>query len=122
MIVIDSSAWIEFFKDGALTPKIEKYFSHPESIVIPSLVLFEVYRVLAKKSGAKEALFAVTQMKKGLVQDLTEDLALQAAELSLEHQLATADSIVYATALFHKADLLTLDNDFRNLQSCRVLP
>ena len=36
-------------------------------------------------------------------------IALRAAELCRAHKLATADAIVYATALEHGADLLSCD-------------
>ena len=41
--------------------------------------------------------------------------ALAAAELCREHKLATADAIVYATALAHNASVLTCDADFKTL-------
>lgn len=58
-------------------------------------------------------------MRQGKVVDLTGPLALQAAALSLRHQLAMADSIVLATALAHKALLWTQDADFENLPSVK---
>jgi len=121
MILIDSSAWIEYLREGPLAASLDKYLARPASLVVPTLVNFEVYRFLAKRVGMKEALFAITQLQKGLVIELSEEIALYAAELSLKHQLATADSIIYATALHADAELVTLDNDFRNLPSCKVL-
>ncbi len=121
MILIDSSTWIEYLREGPLASSIEKYLTYPQSLLVPTLVTFEVYRFLAKKVGVKEALFAITQLQKGAVMELNEEIALYAAELSLKHQLATADSIIYATALLSEAELITLDNDFRSLSSCKVL-
>ncbi|CAM5391449.1 PIN domain-containing protein [Rhodanobacter lindaniclasticus] len=37
------------------------------------------------------------------------------ADLHRQHKLATADAIVYATALEHDADLLTCDAHFEKL-------
>jgi predicted nucleic acid-binding protein len=48
--------------------------------------------------------------------------ALSAAELSANHKLATADAIVYATALAHGADLLTCDRHFETLSGVRFVP
>jgi len=42
-------------------------------------------------------------------------LAFHAADISLKHGLALADSLVYATALSQHARLVTSDNDFRGL-------
>jgi len=121
MKLIDSSAWIEYFREGSRASLIEKDLSPVHDLVVPTLVIFEVYRFLTKKIGMKEALFTITQLQKGQTLHLNEEIALYAAELSLTHQLATADSIVYASALISNAELITLDNDFRGLPSCRVL-
>ena len=120
MNLIDSSAWIEYLREGSHASALEKYLLHPQSLIVPTLVVFEVYRFLVKKVGMKEAIFAITQLQKGTLLELNEEIALYAAELSLKHQLATADSIVYASALLSEAQLITLDNDFRGLPSCKV--
>jgi predicted nucleic acid-binding protein len=46
---------------------------------------------------------------------LDTKIALAAAEICGKHKLATADAIVYATALEHGADLLTCDAPFDGL-------
>ena len=46
---------------------------------------------------------------------LSADLALSAADVGLRHGLATADAIVYATALSAQAELVTRDAHFRGL-------
>lgn len=57
-----------------------------------------------------------------VVADLDTATALSAAELSVRYKLATADAIVYATALAHDADLLTCDRHFENLPNVRFVP
>jgi predicted nucleic acid-binding protein len=51
-----------------------------------------------------------------------ESLALEAADISLEHGLAMADSLVYATARRHRAKLVTGDADFEGLPEATVIP
>ncbi|MBI2982262.1 MAG: type II toxin-antitoxin system VapC family toxin [Deltaproteobacteria bacterium] len=121
MNLVDSSGWIEYFLDNPLASKFEKFIHQPESLIIPTTVSFEVYRHLLRNVDEKEVLFAVTQMEKADVIPLSQELAIYAAELSLKHNLATADSIIYATALMHEATLVTLDNDFRKLPGCEVI-
>lgn len=121
MIVLDSSAWLEYFRDGPFATKIEKYLAAPSQVLVPTLVLYEVYRYFCKKVDLKQALQVCAQIQKCKVSLLTQDIAFLAADLSLNHSLATADSIVYASALHHGAELVTLDNDFRNLPSCRLM-
>jgi predicted nucleic acid-binding protein len=57
-----------------------------------------------------------------VVADLDTPIALSAAELSGRLKLATADAIVYATALAHQADLLTCDRHFETLPGVRFVP
>jgi len=54
-------------------------------------------------------------MKQGLIVDITEDVALSAALISLKYKLPMADSLIYATARSHGAILWTQDNHFRSL-------
>jgi predicted nucleic acid-binding protein len=46
---------------------------------------------------------------------LTTTVALTAADLSLEHRLAMADSLIYATAVLHQVEVVTSDPDFLGL-------
>ncbi len=57
-----------------------------------------------------------------IVADLDTATALSAAELCTRHRLASADAIVYATALAHGADLLTCDRHFQALPGVRSVP
>jgi predicted nucleic acid-binding protein len=52
---------------------------------------------------------------------LDTSLALEAADVSLEHGLAMADSIVYATARRHGAKVVTGDADFDGLPDTVVI-
>ena len=121
MTLIDSSGWMEYFIDGTRASLIEKHLLKIDSLVVPTLVLYEVYRQLLKKIDEKEVLFAVSQMEKGHIIPLDQEIAFFAADLSLKHKLGTADAVIYATALTHQAKLVTLDNDFRNLPHCVVV-
>lgn len=60
-----------------------------------------------------DQIIAFTQMCR--VVSLDTKIALAAAEICGRHKLATADAIVYATALEHDADLLTCDAHFDGL-------
>lgn len=53
---------------------------------------------------------------RGHIVDLDSSLAFQAAELSVEHRLAPADSVILATARAFDAYLWTQDSDFEGLE------
>lgn len=115
MVVVDSSGWMEHFRGGPRAGEFAPYLLGKEEVAVPTIVIFEVYRKIKKVSSEEDAIFAVTQMRRCSVTDLDDDLALQAADLSLKYRLAMADAIVYATAIFLEARLVTSDNDLRNL-------
>lgn len=121
MNLIDSSCWISYFTEHSIAVKVEKYVHKMDLVLIPTVVIYEVYRQLSRKIPDKESIFFITQLQKGLVVSLDQDLALKAAELSLNHKLGMADAIIYATALLYDAKVITLDSDFRGLPDCVVI-
>ena len=58
-------------------------------------------------------------MRSGVLVELDDPLALEAAELSIETKLALADSIILATAQARDAELWTQDSDFEGLEGVR---
>ncbi len=81
----------------------------------PSVVLYEVYKVLKRDDSEEDALRAAAQILKTNIVPLTETLALEAADLSLGHHLAMADAIVYATGRSQRAEIVTADADLGRL-------
>jgi predicted nucleic acid-binding protein len=118
--VVDSSGWIEFFTDGPLADRFAAYFEDLSQLVTPTVVVFEVYRVIRRERTEEDATEAVAQIQRTRVVDLDQFVALTAADLSLKHRLAMADALVYATALVHDADVATLDVDFEGLPGATV--
>jgi len=63
----------------------------------------------------------VSALRRATIAPVDETLALEAADLSLAHGLAMADSLVYATARHFGATLITGDADFDNLPDTVVI-
>ena len=122
MNVVDSSAWLEYFAGGPGADFFSSAIENQKQLVVPSVCLYEVFKSILRQAGKKEALETSAAMRQGKVVDLTASLAIQAASLSLKHQLAMADSIVLATARGHEAVLWTQDSDFENLPSVQFRP
>jgi predicted nucleic acid-binding protein len=120
VILVDSSGWVEYFTDGALADEFAPYLENLAEVVTPTIVIFEVYRVIRRQRSQEIATAAVAQMQKTLVVDLDQFLALTAADVSIEHGLAMADAIVYATARIENIDLVTIDSDFEGLPGATV--
>lgn len=121
MKVVDSSGWIEFLTDGSLADEYAVHLDDLDQVLTPSVVLFEVYKWVKRERDEEEALQVAAQLGKTTVVSLTATIALTAADTSLEHHLAMADSIVYATALVHQSALITSDANFAGLDGVTYL-
>lgn len=116
MIVIDSSGWIEFFADGPHAEEFAARLRNPGSVLTPAIAIYEVYKWIKRERSEEEALQAVATMKKTRIVELSEELALTAADLSLSHSLAMADSMMLAVARAHDAPLATTDSGFEGIE------
>lgn len=115
MIIVDSCGWLEWFSDGVLAQKYQKYLENKNELLVPTIVLCEVYKILKREVGEEKALLAFGHMKISEVIPFDENLSLQAADISLLHNLAMADAIVYAASLENNCRLITSDGDLKSL-------
>ncbi len=116
MNVIDSSAWLEYFKGGPNAPEFAPAIEDIDSLIVPTLTLFEVFKRILQQADETSALRATAAMQQGKVVDLDATLAVNAAKLSHDLQLPLADSIILATARFNTATLWTQDGDFKEIE------
>ncbi len=122
MNVVDSSGWLEYFSGGPRAGRFLPPLQDPESLVVPSITIFEVFKVVLREAGENAAWQAVTAMQKGKVVELTDNLAVSAAKLSLEIGLPMADSIILATARACGARIWTQDADFADIPGVNYFP
>ena len=121
MNVVDSSAWLEFFADGPNATAFAKPIEATRSLLVPTLSLFEVFKRVSQQRSEDEALRAIAIMEQGRVVDLDRATALEAARLAIEHRMAMADSVMFATARRYRATLWTQDADFEGLPGVKYL-
>ena len=115
MRVVDTSVWIEWLIGSPLQKKLLKEFPDKAHCVVPTIVQLELAKWLAREAGENEADQVIAFTQKCVVAVLDTRIALHAADLHRQHKLATADAIVYATAIEYGADLLTCDAHFEKL-------
>jgi toxin FitB len=77
--------------------------------------------VIRRDLSEERALKAISALRRATIAPVDESLALEAADVSLAHGLAMADSLVYATARRFGATLVTGDTDFEGLPDAVVL-
>ncbi|MGA8516474.1 MAG: type II toxin-antitoxin system VapC family toxin [Burkholderiaceae bacterium] len=117
--VVDTSAWIEWLVDGPLRSQLVPLMPPRERCVVPTIVQLELSKWLVRERGEDEADVVIAYTQKCQVWPLDTATALRAAELHREYKLATADAIVYASALLAGAQLLTCDAHFKDLPQVR---
>jgi len=115
MNVVDSSGWLEYFANGSNADFFAPAITDEPNLVVPTICMFEVFKRLSLQRGKEAALQAMGMLYRGQLVALSDEIALQAALLSLEHKLPLADSIILATARAQKATLWTQDEHFKNL-------
>jgi predicted nucleic acid-binding protein len=113
--VVDTSAWIEFLMGSPLGQKIALQWPGQDRCIVPTLVQLELCKWMLREVGDDEADQVIAYTEKSVVVPLTTPIALLAAQMHQAHGLATADAIVYATALYKGAQLLTCDAHFAHL-------
>ena len=120
MIVIDSSGWLEFFADGPYADEFAARLRQPANVITPTIAIYEVYKWIKRERSEDDALYAAATMRKTFVVDLSDEIALTAADLSLAHKLPMADAIILATARAHDAEVWTTDSDFAAVEGVTV--
>ena len=119
MNIVDSSGWLAYFADEPNAQHFLIPLNDTAALVVPTVTIYEVFKVVLRESSENEALHAVVAMQKGTVVDLTPPLAIAASKLSLEHNLPMADSIILATAKEFDATLWTQDSDFKHIDGVK---
>ena len=122
MNIVDSSGWLEYFAGGPNAKRFGAPLKDSASLVVPVITIYEVFKIVLRQRGENEALQAVAAMQKGAVCDLTVNIAISAAQISLQHKLPMADSIILATAQQHDATIWTQDVDFKGLPKVKYFP
>lgn len=122
MNVVDTSALVEYYLDTPLADTFAPPIEDREQLLVPSIVLLELYKVLRRTVGTDPADAAIMALRECQVVDLDATHALAAAQLGPRHGLALADSIIYATAQLANATLWTQDDHFKDLAGVRYFP
>jgi len=113
--LIDSWAWIEYFKGSKAGEKVRKYIEDKEKAIISTINIAEVYRWILHFYDKKIADEKINAMKERcFVIPVDEEIAIMAAKIKHREGFGLGDAIIYATAKKENAFLLTGDDDFKN--------
>ena len=122
MVIVDSCGWLEWFTDGRLADNYQEYLADQDNLLVPAIILYEVYKILKREVGEEKALLAVGYMKNSPILPLDETLALAAADIALQESLAMADAIIVATSLCHNCTVISSDSDLKDRSNVKFIP
>jgi len=122
MRLVDTSAWIEWLIGSPAGATVAGDLPERGQWLVPTIVQLELAKWLTREAGEDKADQVIAFTATCVVAEIDTAIALAAAELCIRHRQATADAIVYATALAHGADLLTCDRHFDGLRGVRFVP
>jgi predicted nucleic acid-binding protein len=117
-LVLDSSCWLEYLADTPRADLFAPAVEAPERLVVPVLTVYEVVKKLMRESGEEAATAALALMQQSEVVEIGLPLAMDAAV----NGLPLANSLIYATARHHDAELWTQDAHFEGLVGVRYFP
>jgi len=117
--LIDTSIWLDYFYRS----KFKEIIDTSEILFVSILSVFEIRRKLYKDKidPDKAATIMEFLQKKSLIQPISREIAEAATKISFYHGIPATDSLIYATAQHHQAELITRDNDFRGLENATIL-
>ena len=116
--VVDSSSWMEYLAGSAEAGRFADAIEDSKRLIVPAIVLYEVFRKVLRERGEQSALQVAGAMHAGNVVPVDAALAFDAAR----YALPMADSLIYATAQRHGAIIWTQDADFKGLPGVNYFP
>ena len=122
MVLVDTCGWIEWLTDGVLAESFAPFMQDPAELLVPATVQYELYKWVKRESDETTALDVMAIADSSLIVTLNTEIALMAADLSLSHQLAFADAVIYACARKYQTELVTADDHFEELAGVIYFP
>jgi len=122
MNLVDSSAWLAYLAGERNAEFFAEAIEDAESLIVPTVCLYEVFKVVLREKSEDEAFQIAAAMQQGTVVDLTGELAIEAAAIAHDQGLAFADSVIFATAQKLEATIWTQDEHFAGKHNVQFRP
>ena len=121
-ICLDTSGWIEITHAGPNARKFARAVADASSLFVSTISCYEIAKYTNRVAGENATEEILTLLRQYLVTPVTHEIATLAATLSVRHNLAMADALIYATARHQNAMLWTQDDDFKGLPHVKHFP
>jgi predicted nucleic acid-binding protein len=125
MILLDTSAWVEYFKSTEKGTKVKELFYQNMGVYTCPLTLAEISVWCHKNKENPEAFIQKIKLLSAML-ELTADILLASGRTySVEREkngkIGLIDCIIYNSARFHGLKLWTKDKDFENLVDVELI-
>lgn len=124
-MLLDSSAWVEFFQGSEKGKEVKSILEQEESFT--SIVTFAEIAQWCLRTGREDLMLCVEGVKRmSRILPPTEVISISAGRMNYERKKAgkkwgMIDSIIVATAQAYGLRILTKDYGFRDLPEAQVL-
>ena len=116
-VLVDSWAWIEYFKGSQSGLKAKEIIESSQKILLSTINASEIYHFLLKNKPAEAEKLIKFVLSSSFVIPLDSSIALKAAKIKYDKKIGLADAIVIATAEENNATILTGDDDFKEMKN-----
>lgn len=116
-VLVDSWAWIEYFKGSDLVVQAKEIIESSQKILLSAINASEIYHFLLKNRPAEAEKLIKFVLSSSFVIPVDSSIALKAAKIKYDKKIGLADAIVIATAEDNDAKILTGDDDFKNMDN-----
>ena len=124
VILLDSSAWVEFFIKSEKGQAVKKYIGIEECYTsIVTLAEISNWAMRENLNGKNLIKFIINSSK---ILDLNFEISFLAGEINFKRKKIVknwgmVDSIILATSLYYDLKILTKDSDFKDLENVEIL-
>ena len=121
---MDTSAWIEYFKDSKKADKVENFLNQ-EEIITPSVVLIEL-SCKSYKEGWDFNEHIKFIKSKSMIIGMKEETIMKCGKIYYEERkkkpsFGIIDAVILTIAREYDSKIITQDNDFRDLKEAIII-
>ena len=116
--LLDSSAWLAFLKDEEGADRVEELL-RKERIILPFMVLLELYYITFRERGAEIAdkrYAMIKSLNLDIHWKIDEPTLMLAGRFKAQYKISLADAIIAAFAKANKATLVHKDPEYEALR------
>lgn len=118
-MLIDTSAWVEYFKGTAKGEKVKKFIQTKEQLFINPLTIAELTQWADKNLLDTKSILTIVYDTSEILELSSDLLEISGKRYNLlrpvKQRIGMIDVIIYVSALTYGFSLLTCDNDFSGL-------